>query len=42
MTAFDMDNVIVNYDTGNLRFDNQIEIEGAGSGDSAMVVTAGR
>jgi hypothetical protein len=47
VTAFDMDNVIVNYDTGNLRFDNQIEIEGAGStgfsdgGDSgSMIVNA--
>jgi len=47
VTAFDMDNVIVNYDTGNLRFDNQIEIEGAGTrafsdgGDSgSMIVNA--
>ncbi len=29
VTAFELDNVIVGYDIGNLRFDNQIEIEGA-------------
>ncbi len=47
VTAFDLDNVIVNYDAGNLRFDNQIEIEGTGSlpfsdgGDSgSMIVNA--
>lgn len=47
VTAFDLDNVIVNYDVGNLRFDNQIEIEGTGSqtfsdgGDSgSMIVNA--
>ena len=33
VTAFDLDNVVVGFDIGNLRFDNQIEIEGAG-GDS--------
>jgi len=32
VTAFELDNVIVGYDMGNLRFDGQIEIEGAGSG----------
>lgn len=32
VTAFDLDNVIVNYDIGNLRFDGQIEIEGTGRG----------
>ena len=32
VTAFELDNVIVGYDFGNARFDNQIEIEGAGSG----------
>jgi hypothetical protein len=32
VTAFDLDNVVVNYDAGNLRFDGQIEIEGTGSG----------
>jgi hypothetical protein len=32
VTAFDVDNVVVNYDAGNLRFDNQIEIEGVGQG----------
>ena len=47
MTAFDVDNVRVEYDLGILRFDNQIEIEGAGndafsdSGDSgSMIVDA--
>src|SRR6185369_9537453 len=47
VTAFDLDNVVVNYDAGNLRFDGQIEIEGAGTkgfsdgGDSgALVVNA--
>jgi hypothetical protein len=44
VTAFDVDNVIVNYDRGNLRFDNQIEIEGAGTrafsdgGDSGSLI----
>jgi S1-C subfamily serine protease len=44
VTAFDVDNVVVNYDVGNLRFDNQIEIEGAGSrafsdgGDSGSLI----
>jgi hypothetical protein len=28
VTAFELDNVVVGYDIGNLRFDNQIEIEG--------------
>jgi hypothetical protein len=32
VTAFDLDNVVVNYDVGNLRFDGQIEIEGVGAG----------
>src|SRR6266581_1119491 len=30
VTAFELDNVVVGYDLGNLRFDNQIEIEGVG------------
>jgi hypothetical protein len=44
VTAFELDNVIVNYDRGNLRFDDQIEIEGAGSrtfsdgGDSGSLI----
>lgn len=44
VTAFDLDNVVVNYDLGNLRFDNQIEIEGTGSrtfsdgGDSGSLI----
>jgi hypothetical protein len=48
VTAFDLDNVVVNYDVGNLRFDGQIEIEGSGSrsfsdgGDSgSLIVNAG-
>ncbi len=32
ITAFELDNVVVGYDIGNLRFDDQIEIEGAGQG----------
>jgi S1-C subfamily serine protease len=44
ITAFDLDNVVVEYDLGFLRFDNQIEIEGAGnkafsdSGDSGSLI----
>jgi hypothetical protein len=44
VTAFDVDNVVVNYDVGNLRFDNQVEIEGTGNrsfsdgGDSGALV----
>lgn len=30
VTAFEMDNVVVEYDAGNLRFDGQVEIEGVG------------
>jgi hypothetical protein len=32
VTAFELDNVVVGYDMGNLRFDDQIEIEGTGTG----------
>ena len=32
VTAFELDNVVVGFDIGDLRFDNQIEIEGAGTG----------
>jgi hypothetical protein len=32
VTAFELDNVVVAYDDGNLRFDNQLEIEGTGPG----------
>jgi hypothetical protein len=32
VTAFELDNVVVGYDIGNLRFDGQIEIEGADAG----------
>lgn len=48
ITAFELDNVVVGYDLGNLRFDDQLEIEGKGSasfsdgGDSgSLIVTAG-
>lgn len=47
VTAFDLDNVVVNFDLGNLRFDNQLEIEGTGTsgfsdgGDSgSLIVTS--
>jgi hypothetical protein len=32
VTAFELDNVVISYDRGNLAFDDQIEIEGAGTG----------
>jgi hypothetical protein len=32
VTAFDLDNLVVTYDTGTYRFDDQIEIEGAAAG----------
>lgn len=32
VTAFELDDVVVAYEEGNLRFDDQIEIEGQGSG----------
>jgi hypothetical protein len=44
ITAFELDNVVVAYDIGNLRFDDQIEIEGAGidafsdGGDSGSLI----
>jgi hypothetical protein len=48
VTAFDVDNLIVGYDMGNLRFDGQIEIEGTGTtgfsdgGDSgSLIYTSG-
>ncbi len=48
ITAFELDNVVVQYDLGNLRFDDQIEIEGVGKksfsdgGDSgSLIVTDG-
>ncbi len=48
VTAFDLDNVIVNYDKGNLRFDGQVEIEGVGNaafsdgGDSGSLIVNAR
>jgi hypothetical protein len=44
VTAFDVDNLVIGYDQGNLRFDNQIEIEGTGrtsfsdGGDSGSLI----
>lgn len=44
ITAMELDNVLVEYDMGTLRFDNQIEIEGVGtsafsdSGDSGSLI----
>ena len=44
VTAFDLDNVVVGFDIGNIRFDGQIEIEGAGrrafsdGGDSGSLI----
>lgn len=44
VTAFELDNVVITYDLGDLRFDDQIEIEGAGSksfsdgGDSGSLI----
>lgn len=44
VTAFELDNVVVGYDIGNLRFDDQVEIEGAGDepfsdgGDSGSLI----
>jgi hypothetical protein len=32
VTAIEMDNLVIRYDAGDLRFDQQIEIEGAGDG----------
>jgi hypothetical protein len=49
VTAFEVDDVTVSYDLGDIRFDGQIEIEGAGSkpfsdgGDSgSLIVDEGR
>jgi hypothetical protein len=48
VTAFEMDNVIVAYDMGEVKFDNQIEIEGAeggafsdGGDSGSLIVDAG-
>ena len=48
VTAFDLDNVVVSYGIGNLRFDGQIEIEGVGKdafsdgGDSGSLIVNGK
>jgi hypothetical protein len=48
ITAFELDNVVVAYDTGTLTFDDQLEIEGTGTrpfsqgGDSgSLILTSG-
>lgn len=47
MTAFELDNVVFGYDMGNITFDDQIEIEGAGNrafsdgGDSGSLIVDG-
>jgi hypothetical protein len=44
VTAFEVDNLVVGYDQGNLRFDGQVEIEGASTeafsdgGDSGSLI----
>jgi len=44
VTAFELDHLIVGYDVGNIRFDDQIEIEAAGDepfsdgGDSGSLI----
>lgn len=44
VTAFELDNVVVSYDIGDLRFDDQVEIEGSGAdafsdgGDSGSLI----
>lgn len=46
ITAFDLDNIVVQFDIGNVRFDGQIEIEGAGEepfsqgGDSGSLIVS--
>jgi hypothetical protein len=48
VTAFSLDNVVVSYGVGNLRFDDQIEIEGTGTapfsdgGDSGSLIVSSR
>jgi hypothetical protein len=48
VTAFELDNVVIGYEMGNLRFDGQIEVEAAGrkpfseGGDSgSLIMTVG-
>jgi hypothetical protein len=36
VTAFELDNVVVAYDNGNARFDDQIEIESTGNGPFSL------
>jgi len=40
VTAFELDNLVVAYDQGNLRFDGQVEIEGRPPRPSARAATA--
>ena len=37
VTAFELDNLVVEYDIGFLKFDNQVEIEGANVFESLHV-----
>jgi hypothetical protein len=48
VTAFELDNVVIEYDLGLLKFDNQVEVEGADSGpfsqggdSGSLIVDAG-
>lgn len=36
ITAFEIDNLVVGYDSGSLRFDNQIEVESTGDGPFSL------
>jgi hypothetical protein len=42
VTAFELDNVYVNYDIGTLQFNNQVEIEGDGDDPFSQGGTAAR
>jgi hypothetical protein len=41
VTAFELDNVVVTYDIGNVRFDDQVEIEGTGTGPFSQLGDSG-
>ncbi len=48
VTAFEVDNLIIGYDAGDLRFDNQVEVESTGTGpfsqggDSGSMIVNGQ
>ena len=42
VTAFDMDNVTVCYDSGEMKFDGQVEIQGDGTGAFSAGGDSGR